>query len=388
MKSFFIYLSGLACLLLSGCITKYEAKGLREEKDILVVEGIITEGESVITISRSNNLTDDIPVIYVNDAIVSVECDDGTRILAEALYRRDGRYTLRTGDLKLDRKYRLKIEVEEEDCSANGNIQPCPTRKFEYCTDYISPILTPAIDSVFWSKKDKGQPVNIHVTTHSTVSEQLYYRWSYREDWEIMSDIASSEDFPYPFYCWNRTNSNDLLIGSAEKTVFGQLMNIITEINPSNRKLEVLYRIIVQQNAISKQAYDYYANIKKNTRQTASIFAPVQSELQGNIMCVTDPGKPVIGYVEISTSTQNHLYIPRSDGVYEFVNREWDCEGVSRDWLLEENMGSIPETYVPYYWQFDLITGKPTILIYIFNRCIDCTFYGTTNKPDDWPYNH
>jgi len=383
MKRFFIRLAGYACIVLSSCITEYEAKGLKEAKDILVVEGIITEGESIITLSRSVNLTDANPVAYVNDALVLVECDDGTRIFADPVYRRDGRYTLRIDNLKFDRKYRLKIEVEEEDCSANT--LPCPIRKFEYSTDYISPIVTPTIDSVFWSKKDKGQPVNIHVATHSTDSELLYYRWSYREDWEIMSDEMSLDDFIYPFYCWNWTISRNLLIGSAEKTIFGQLTNIILEIMPSDRRLAVLYRINVKQNAISKQAYDYYYNIKKNTRQTASIFAPIQSELKGNITCVTSPDKPVIGYVDFSSTTYDQLYIPRAALAYEYPGRSWSCDEVLQDSLLAW-YGDIPESYVPYYKSFDE-SGKE-VLNYIYSRCIDCTFFGTTIKPDDWPNDH
>ena len=368
MKSYFLLLAGYACLILSGCITEYEAKGLYEVKDILVVEGIITEGESVITLSRSVNITDESPtwVVYVNDATVSVECDDGTRVQAD--YRYNGQYVIPMGELNFDRVYRLKIEVDEEDRSG-----------IEYCSDYMRPIRTPEIDRVFWSKRERGQPVNIHVATHSTDEETLYYRWSYREDWEIVSDLQSLDD-DYPTHCWNGTNSRGLLIGSAERTVFGQLMNIILEISPSDRKLEVLYRIRVKQNAISKQAYDYYANIKMNAWQTPNIFAPIQSELKGNITCTTDPDRPVIGYVDFSLTTQSELYISRIDQAYEYTTR--DCTPVSQDTLMAWFM-HVPETYVPFYWLNEM-NGDST-LFYVFNRCVDCTFFGTTIKPEDWP---
>ena len=388
MKSFFILLAGCACLILGGCITEYEAKGLNEVENILVVEGIITGGESIITLSRSVNLTNDSPTpyVYVNDAIVSVECDDGTLIQAiDLYYRPDGRYVIPMGDLNFDRQYRLKIEVYEADNSANNGLYaPYSSRMFEYCSDYTHPIRTPEIDSVFWSKRDLGQPVNIHVATHSTTGDVMFYRWSYREDWEIVSDRRSFGEYMYPYYCWNGDNSRGLLVGSAEKTVFGQLTNIILEISPFDRKIEVLYRIKVKQNAISKQAYDYYANIKKNTRQTANIFSPVQSELKGNITCVTDPDRPVIGYVDFSTTTQSQLYIPYDDLAYEFAGRDWNCTDISQDSLMAKFM-YIPETYVPYYWINEM--GGRT-LYYVYNRCIDCTFFGTTIKPDDWPNDH
>ena len=394
MKWFAYIVAGYFCFILNGCITEYEAKGLEEMKNILVVEGIITEGETLITLSRSVNLTDNNPssVSYIDDAFVFVECDDGTLMQADEFAGiRNGQYVIQTGKLDFERQYRLKIEIEDEvysdDCPVDqfGTVR-CPKSIFEYCSDYMNPILTPDIDSIFWTKKDRGQPVNIHVATHSLNNAVLYYRWSYKEDWEIISEIEYDEEFPYPCYCWNKANSRELLIGSAEKTVFGRLTDIVAEINPSEKKLEQLYRITVKQNAISKRAYDYYNNIKKNSQQTGNIFAPVQSELRGNIICITDPNKPVIGYVDISTSTQNQLYIPYEDMAYEFMPRPYDCNDVMQDTLLVWYEGVIPVMYVPHFWGYD--DNFRRRLFYIHTNCVDCTNFGTTIKPDDWPNEH
>ena len=388
MKRYFILLAGCTYFFLSGCITEYEPKGLDEVSNILVVEGTITENESKIILSRSQNLTDETyeSTKFVNDAIVTIERDDGVQIEADppAFRRNNGEYIFQMGELLFDRKYRLKIEIVAYDCAEIDG--PCPPTILEYGTDYMCPLRTPEIDSVFWSKKGMGDLVNIHVATHSTDSEVLFYRWQFREDWEIISDNESSSDYTYPYYCWNGGNSRNLLIGSAEKTVFGQLTNIIEEIVPYNRKLEVLYRIKVKQNAISKQAYEYFDNIKKNSQQTASIFAPVQSELTGNIKCITDPTIPVIGYVDISSTTHNELYISIYDRAYEYASRTWDCTTLTQDSLLSANGGIIPIAYVPFEVVYD-INGR-SILYYIQDLCVNCTNFGTTTKPDDWPNDH
>jgi len=112
----------------------------------------------------------------------------------------------------------------------------------------------------------------------------------------------------FPHLCWASNNNREIKVCSAEYTVFSRIFDILTEIQPSNRKLEALYRIKVRQNAISKRAYDYFVNIKKNSDQTGSLFAPVPSELRGNILCTTDADKPVIGYVDVSTTARSHLY--------------------------------------------------------------------------------
>ena len=368
----------LNCLILCGCITEYEAAGIDEISDILVVEGIITDDESTIILSRSVNLSEGFSgFYYINDAAVYVECEDGTLFQADIpiwqLGSHNGRYTIKTGPLDPEQRYRLKIEIEEMDygsgeCSFDAwDMIRCPTITYEYCSDFSYPIKTPEIDSIFWTKRSRGQPVLIQVATHSPDNSVLYCRWSYREDWEIRSEYWLDA---YPYYCWGMSNSREILLGSAEKTVSGRLTDILTEIFPSDRKLSVLYRIDVTQNAISKRAYDYLANVKKNAELTGSIFAPVPSELRGNITCTTDPDKPVIGYVDISTTTQKRRYVSGRE-VYERPS------SYCRLHTLEE----LQEMFEEIDWRYWVLYNDK----YIYVTCVDCTWYGITQKPDDWP---
>ena len=361
-----IILSGLClCLVLSGCITEYEATGLEEVGNILVVEGVITDMDTYIRLSRSSNLTGSYSSYYdpygssgVDYAQVDVECDDGTR--SDARLLGSGHYLIETGKLDLSRKYRLNISIGKD----------------KYQSDYSYPLKTPEIDSIFWRKPNRGRPVNIYVSTQDAEEKIMYYRWSYKEDWEINAEYRSED---YPYRCWNLANSSDLLIGSAEKTVYGIVTDNIININPWDSRLSVLYRIIIKQNAISKRAYDYFANIKKNSQQSGSIFAPVPSELRGNITCITDPSMPVIGYVDVSNTTQNRRYISRwKDNLYEKPFS--DCEPILEDSLRKYNNDEIPGGYVKYRED-----GPGAPVYYIYISCVDCTFYGTEQKSDDWP---
>ena len=364
----YILLSVLFCISLSTCITPYEATGIEELGDILVVEGIITDNETTIILSRSAKLSDDyVGSIYVDNARVYVACDDGSQCEAEpplgwdlGLDWRGGKYLLKTGTLSSDHKYWLRIEIEER----------------VYESDPSYPIQTPEIDSIFWMKQGRGQPVMIYVATHSPDNKALFYRWSYKEDWEIHSDLYLED---YPFYCWSMANNKDLLIGSGEKTVFGKITDMLAALPPSSRKLSVMYRINVKQNAISKRAYDYYKNIKKNAEQTGSIFAPIPSELRGNIICSTDPGRLVIGYVDISSTTQKHRFISRMDNVYETPFMA--CDEVPRDSLLNW-YGVIPNNYVLF---MEDLFADPPFITYVPVSCVDCTLYGTEQKPENWP---
>jgi len=346
--------------------------------DILVVEGTITDNETDITLSRSVNLTaDDGAPHYVNDARVTVECDDGTQMTAEPLD--NGRYAIQTGKLSFDRQYRLKIAIDAADSSQVDS--PRPAKTYEYSSDFSYPLATSEIDSVFWMQKSKGEPVTIHVSTQPSGDNAnnavLYYLWSYVEDWEI---IPLLQRWGYPSICYNEKKNSDLLLGSATRTVAGNLIDTLLAIDPSDAKLSEMYRITVKQNAISKQAYDYLSNIKKNARQTGSIFSPIPLELVGNIVCTTDPAVPVIGYVDVSTTTTKQLYISRSDNVYEPPS--WDCQTYTTDDLRRiYNTDQIPPIPPEYTLYQEAFYGSSAI--YVKNHCVECD--GTSQKPDDWP---
>jgi len=371
----------LLCLVLCSCITEYLPAGIVQTAGILVVEGTITDNETLITLSRSVYLTDTdngaASPNYVDGAKVYVECDDGTQM--EANPQNSGTYLIETGKLNEESNYRLKIEIVEVD--SNKNDLPGTSKTYEYCSNFSHPIVTSEMDSIFWMQKGRGEPVTIHVSTQSSEdydkNSVLYYLWSYVEDWEIMPLLPL---WGSPSVCWNEKKNNDLLLGSATQTVSGNLIDTVTEIDPSDSKLSEMYRITVKQNAISKQAYDYFSNIKKNAQQTGSIFSPIPLELKGNITCTTDSGMPVIGYVEVSTTTTKQLYISRNDNLYEPPT--WDCQTYTVDdlkKLLNTNqIPPIPSDYILYQDAF-----VSSAALYVKKHCVECD--GTSQKPDDWP---
>ena len=372
----------LLCLILCGCITEYTPKEMVEMVDILVVEGIITDGTSMITLSRSKELSyeDDLwnlSPYHVTDAKVWIECDNGQQ-WASTTPSGGGQYAITTGALQPGQQYRLKIEHEAH----------------AYVSEYAAPLQTPDIDSVFWTKYGTGQLVHIHVATHASDDAAQYYRWTYQEVWEIrpyyyeedkgecsrcrsfvdQRDIfcpnCGFELTRQPYYCWNTAMSREMLIGSAEKTVMGRVAEQLVEITPTDLKLKILYRIDVQQNVIRKRTYYYYNNLKKNVSQTGGLFAHTPAELKGNIRCTTDPSRPVIGYVEVSFTATKRLWIARRDDAYERDPRY--CTPIYiNTWLG----GIVPAGYVP-------IGGGQ----YVNGDCYTCLTGGATKyKPDDWP---
>lgn len=362
-------------LLLSGCIDEYNPKGIEEVSDLLVIEGTITDNESRFTLRRSVGLSEKLTgTETVDNASLYVENENGEQI--NGYFTGKGTYQVPTIQLMPGLKYRLHISIGGE----------------EYESTFLAPLFTPEIDSVFPMKRGQGEPVYMCVSTHDPLNQSRYYLWSFKEHWEVTAELAANAGVDEngnvvefnlftsnnTYYCWGNDSSKILILDSSEKlseNIISQKR--LTEIACDNDKLSVLYYIDVQQKQIRKEAYDYYSNLQKNIEQTGSIFAPVPSEMKGNIRCITNPDLPVIGYIDVSTITKKDLFIPQEQGLYEAPRR--GCYG-----MITED----PDFAYPAYGYYLRMQMQPTQWAPF--SCVDCRlkYRASKNKPDFWPNNH
>ena len=348
---------GLLCLALFGCIEPYDAK-LENIDSILVVEGFITSGTTQINLSKSIGVNDNywnyyqwvngkyVNTLVVDHAIVYVECDDGTQS-EKAHSSGEGIYLIETGELNVNAKYRLAIHMDDE----------------VYHSSYIAPAISPPVELSYrinyhYFINQKNEPdstiyyTDVLVSTQGYEHQPGYYLWSYKEDWEI-HDL-----FGYDI-CWRKDSSRVFLLGSTEKLIDNTIRDhTLLNIWGDDNRVSQYYRMQVKQNTIHKEAYDYFNNQKKNSEKTGSIFGVIPSELMGNIKCTSNPAIFVIGYVDVSTTTTNELFLDR-----ECFNPQY--ENSQRMACYNEEDGSISPS------------------------CLDCTQRGgTKNKPKDWPNDH
>lgn len=371
MKGYYIQTCFMLLCLFSSqsCITEFEPKGADIDYDILVVDGFITDGVTTIELNRGVSLNEDFnDVEPVNDANLHIECDDGTQ-LSHTQWVGDGIYTIETGELGPDKKYRLHITWKDE----------------EYVSSYLSPLITPDIDEVSYLKAAMGAPVFITVSTHDPKDQSRYYKWQYNEIWEFKTQLFASygilngvgmyfnKDSPNNIQnCWGRDNSKSMILESTTKLAENQVSNKkLIEMPPSDERLSILYYISVRQNQIRREAYNYFSIVQANIEQTGGIFGKMPFEAKGNIKCVNDPDRVVVGYVEVSTTTIKEQFMPELVDLYEEPPQ--DCgKSVTTD-------GGIPNYTL-------LLPGtESTPAYYAPTKCVDCTSRGSKDKPGFWP---
>ncbi|MCC8154013.1 MAG: DUF4249 domain-containing protein [Tannerellaceae bacterium] len=310
------------CLLASflfcvGCISEYVPKDIDVVRGLVVVECTIQNGTTTVKLSRSIGLLDEFTGSeYIPEATVWVESSDGGRT-EDGVYLQEGIYEIEVGELDLNKQYRLGMLID-------GKL---------YGSEFLTPLQTPEIDEVFYEKEDTGHPVKLCVSTHDPLEQSHFYRWSFKEDWEVHADFYATGSMEWIgehevwvdyteedniYACWGRDSSKVLHLGSsASLAEYRIVKKELLTIPPSDRRLSYLYHLRVEQTLLRKEAYDYFYNIQKNIEAGGGLFAPMPSELRGNVKNLYQPEEVVLGYVEVATMTTKGKYISGTEGLYE-----------------------------------------------------------------------
>jgi hypothetical protein len=344
----------------------------------LVVDGTINSGQgpTVLSLSKTTRLVDTFNINYVTNAVVEVQGQDNSKF--PLTHTTLGQYRHNQLNLNPSVKYRLYIKLPD------GRTYESP---------YLSVKSSPAIDTISY---ELDNALNIYANAHGGTNSTRYYRWDYDEAWEFRSAYApnlkynsvplavyifptQNEDFS-KFVCYQYGRSTSIEVLSTAKLSKDTTHYRLHTIPKGSWKVSVLYSIEVRQHSISREGYEYLSKMKKNTEQTGSLFDAQPSELKGNIVCVTNPQEPVIGFLEISQIHAKRIFIKNSDlpgwGYYD------DCPKTS----IVNHKDSIQTYGMPAPVHTDETRGS-TIISFFATResCIDCTMRGSLPKPSYWP---
>lgn len=370
-----------AALFWAGCKEKYELPESAVDKNYLVVEGFINNGNALteIKLSRTVKPQDTAYILPEQNAAVTVVGENGE--VHNLVEENSGVY--RGGPFSLDQsvKYGLKIQTSD------GK---------QYESEWSEVKTTPAIDSISWTRETNG--VQIYATTHDPGNASKYYAWRFEETWDFFSYSWSSYEYEASdssmkprsdpesiYHCWQSARSTNILIGSSAR-LSEDVMYLapLTFIPDDSWKISSKYSILVHQRVLSKGAYDYLEKMKKNSEQLGSIFDPQPSSSGGNIRCISDPSEIVIGYMYVSSEVEKRIFIDRMQvpgWKYRFF-----CEPDT----VVNNKDSLAYFFGAIRWQaISAIMGPMGGAITHYSAstlwCMDCTLRGTNVKPDFWP---
>lgn len=375
-----IYLLTLVICVV-GCKEKYNLPPTVVNKNFLVVEGYINNGNepTIIRLSRTIPTGDTAQVRPEPNATLRISGEAGEDYALQETTA--GVYTGGPFVLNAAAKYQLHINTN------NGK---------QYESSPMVVKSTPAIDSVSWVQERDG--VKIYANTHDNSNLTRYYAWQFEETWEFFSTTTSPFKFnPVDssmedrrggadsiYRCWQSKVSTNIIIGSSAKLSDDIIyMAPLTSVEKDSWKISSRYSILVKQRALDKETYEYLEKMKKNSEQLGSIFDPLPSTSGGNIKCITDPTEIVIGHSYVSSMVEKRIFITRSqleDWRY-FLFCETDTVPNIKDSLAaffgSGHLYAIAPIMPPMGGPIIGYSGS-------LRHCMDCTLRGIHERPDFW----
>ncbi|HEX8460918.1 MAG TPA: DUF4249 domain-containing protein [Segetibacter sp.] len=367
------------------CKERFDAPVNTNDVSVLVIEGVLNAaGSTNILLSRTTDLGVANKPKPELKALVTVESDaNASYVLNETA---NGIYTAAQLPINALAKYRLRIKTADSK---------------EYLSGYVAVNTSPPIDNIGWERANGG--VQINVSTSDPKNNTRYYRWETEETWQFYNNIRASikivsttvagakqftvqdidpANYPYNNICWKSEKSKSIMLATttslAQDVVSKSLLRFIPQ---ANEKISVRYSILVKQYALSKEAYTYWNNLRKNVEDLGTLYSLQPSETVGNIVCTTNADEAVIGFFEVCNTTEKRLFIDNSE--LQDWNYQFPCETLILPAVTNNDLGDIFNRFIAVAWSNP--NKNPGDGIYVaVPVCVDCAVSGTPIQPTFW----
>jgi hypothetical protein len=358
-------------LVINGCIEQFVPE-TSDDKDLLVVEGLITDqpGQDTIKLSRSLPLGAKSSAKPLSGCSVTISDDIGN--LFSSTEMAAGTYIINSPfQGVVGRSYTLHIQTNES---------------FHNLSFESSPVLmkpVPPIDSVYYEKvvlsqSSEGDPLEegclVYLNTHDLESKCKFFRWEFVETWEFK--------LPYEVpnkVCWITKNSDKINIKSTTTFTEDRIERLpVNYITNSTDRLNIEYSILVNQYSLNQDEYNYWEKLKNTSEKVGSLYDITPSSTTSNVRCIEKPAENVLGYFSVSAVKSKRIFI--KDYFPGMPDLYTDCENA-----ITGLNDSIPELNSRVWVIIKITYPPPGYKVLTYSKgCADCTTRGSTAKPDFW----
>lgn len=363
------------CSFAFACKENFIPPIVDERSGTLVVEGFINTGNdsTIIKLSKTTNLTTNVTTPAEKGATVRVENDAGQTFPLTEI--RNGIYVVAKLNADISKKYRLSIKT------SNGR---------QYFSDFVEAKSSAPVDLTFDFNNDM---LNVYANSIDVEGKSNFYLLTYKDTYEyhafhvdvpikVLNHKLTVRDLQKdPSYiCWRSSTSTNVNLSSTKSLNQDKIQRKVISIPSTSERLAVEYSILVKQTILTKEGYNFWTALSKNTEEVGGIFDNQPSLLKGNIHSVTDPAEVVVGFISAGTTSEKRINILHSQLPGSFKPFKLSSNECKIDTVKEGEM----ESYIlnpPVPLHYPLVGG----LIAQHAPCADCTTAGGTNvKPSFW----
>ncbi len=374
----------LSLIFILSCEEKYWPELDGNYQNVIVVDGMITNGQPPYTVKLSLSSNVDAPEFVVLSGYeVKIADDLGNIEVLDELEA--GTYVTSPVGMQgvIGRGYKIILKSPEGKIYESGfeeiknpvGIQSVYT-ELEYETSEAFPYEVPGYQ--------------FYIDTYTAENDLSYLLWSLDETYKYESDYLI--DFYYDGNlhifpnsdslktCWHSGKVYPFFVESTGGLSEPRFTNYpLHFVNTKTRRLSIRYSLLVNQYTISEEAYVFWNGIKEQNAGSGDLYYSQPYQLRGNVYNANDQDELVLGFFMVAGVSQKRIYINRpppmvnmyypvcylSQGDYEDYGWMF-VGGTAADW--------------PLY-----VTEGPNGRALPNQGCIDCTKKGgTLEKPDWW----
>jgi hypothetical protein len=327
----------LSLVLLIACQEVYNPDDIDAGLKIPVIEGYLHDGPGPYRVELSWAAAFyDRSYTAITDALVTISDNYGnTEILTET---GNGRYYSDKNGIRgtAGRIYTLHVELPDGSIYESSPVLMQPPKK-------IDTIYAEIGEKEFTSRNSYGElsiykegGLYVYADMNSKTGDRLFFRFYSR----VVSQSQYTIYYPAPLapvdvYCWYTWSLNDMV--NVKSTVPFKYEQVIEKHNLGF--LPYRYNSAWQDDttspvhprgwivtttaySITEDAYEYYNSVITQLNAKERIFDPVPSQITGNIHCINDTGKLVLGLFEVAAKTSRHTAFDWATGLnnYSILN--------------------------------------------------------------------
>lgn len=357
-------------LFAPGCTIEFIPE-IDENREYLVVDGMITDQDRVNTIRLSRSLPIGKPLLReaARGAIVTITDENG--IISTLTESSPGLYVTDSTQFRgrVGGRYSLGILLQGKAYSTDlTEMKPVPP---------ISELYYEKVDIVATTDSSRlEQGCKIYLDSYDPSGQCLYYRWNYVETYEyhLPYDVINKQ-------CWVTERSEKILIKNASVYDQARISKYpVNFIDNYSDKLRDRYSILVNQFSLNQPEYEFWEKVQDISQNVGSLYDITPVAITGNVRCDTDPGELVLGYFSVSAVAQKRIFIEDTFvGIPLFYSF---CATDTIRGALPENGQNID------FWVIEDYSDEvpPFWVVSTRRECADCTTRGTTVRPSFWHY--
>ncbi len=306
------YVGLLLTLLVISCVTEYQPDAVSISPS-LIIEGQVTDapGPYTVKLTRTADYSFKSLNLLETGATVVISDNLGNQ---ETLKEQSAGGTYQTASLQgvAGRSYKVSIKTKdgktyESDAEVLPAAPPILKLYYEYTKE------TGGVSAA------KSQGWDVYLDTKDPEAPGNYYRWAWTH-YEF-TEVCSKRELANGTLtglgccsnCWDITRCYDCISVNSDVNINGQAISR-QFISRVPYKSKSPYYLEVQQQAISKGAYEFWKSVRQLTSNTGGLFDTAPQTVRGNVHCVSDPAVMVYGYFGATGLSEQYINVDRSSG--------------------------------------------------------------------------